>query len=40
MEIKEIKIQDLKPKEFIDQKIKEISSIVCDGLAINALSGG
>jgi len=40
MEIKEIKIQDLKPKEFIDQKIKEISSIVGDGLAINALSGG
>jgi GMP synthase (glutamine-hydrolysing) len=40
MEIKEIKTYDLKPKEFIDQKVKEIFSIVGDGLAINALSGG
>lgn len=40
MDIKEIKIQDLNPKEFIDQKVKEISSTVGDGLAINALSGG
>ncbi|MBU3934025.1 MAG: ExsB family transcriptional regulator [Candidatus Omnitrophica bacterium] len=40
MEIKEIKIEDLRPEEFIKQKIKEISSVVGDGLAVNALSGG
>lgn len=40
MKIKEIKTEDLQPKEFIEQKINEISSIVGDNLAINALSGG
>ncbi|MFH1655036.1 MAG: asparagine synthase-related protein [Candidatus Omnitrophota bacterium] len=40
MKIKEIKIEDLKPTEFIEQKTKEVSSSVGDGLAINALSGG
>jgi len=40
METKEIKLEDLKPQEFITQKIKEISSLVGQGLAINALSGG
>ncbi len=40
MKITEIKLEDLQPKEFIEQKIKEISSIVGGGLAINALSGG
>jgi len=40
MKIKEIKVEDLNPKEFIAQKIKEISSLVGNGLAINALSGG
>lgn len=40
MEIKEIKIEDLRLGEFIKQKIKEISSVVGDGLAVNALSGG
>ena len=40
MKITEIKLEDLQPKEFVEQKIKEISSIVGDGLAINALSGG
>jgi GMP synthase (glutamine-hydrolysing) len=38
--VKEIKIEDLNPKEFIKEKIEEISSIVGGGLAINALSGG
>ena len=38
--IKEIKAEDLNPQEFIEQKVKEISSFVGDGLAINALSGG
>ena len=40
MKIKEIKIGDLNPKKFIAEKIKEISSAVGNGLAINALSGG
>lgn len=40
IEIKEIKTQELNPKEFIEEKIKEVSSIVGSGLAINALSGG
>ncbi len=40
MEIKEIKLGGLNPKEFIENKVKDISSIVGDGLAINALSGG
>ncbi len=40
MEVKEIKIEELQPKGFIEQQIKEISSVVGDGLAINALSGG
>lgn len=31
---------DLQPEEFINQKVKEISSVVGEGLAINALSGG
>lgn len=40
MQIEEIKLKDLNPKAFIDEKIKEIDSTVADGLAINALSGG
>lgn len=40
MKIEEIKIEELKPEEFIRNKVDEISSIVGDGLAINALSGG
>ncbi len=40
MEIKEIKIEDLCPEEFISQKAKEVSAAVGTGLAVNALSGG
>jgi GMP synthase (glutamine-hydrolysing) len=40
MEIKEIMLKDLESKGFIADKIKEISSLVGSGLAINALSGG
>ncbi|MCK4233748.1 ExsB family transcriptional regulator, partial [candidate division WOR-3 bacterium] len=40
MEIREIKLEDLNPEIFIAQQVEEISSIVGDGLAINALSGG
>ncbi|MHC1611462.1 MAG: GMP synthase (glutamine-hydrolyzing) [Candidatus Methanospirareceae archaeon] len=40
MKIKEIKLEDLHPEDFIKEKIAEIKSIVGSGLAINALSGG
>ncbi|MBM3251577.1 MAG: ExsB family transcriptional regulator, partial [Candidatus Omnitrophica bacterium] len=40
MKLKEIKLEDLKPTEFIEQKTKDISSAVADSLAVNALSGG
>ena len=40
MKIAEIKAEDLNPKRFIAQQMKEISSLVDTGLAINALSGG
>ncbi|MCD6352929.1 MAG: 7-cyano-7-deazaguanine synthase [Proteobacteria bacterium] len=36
----EVRLEDLSAKKFIKQKAEEISSIVGDGLAINALSGG
>jgi GMP synthase (glutamine-hydrolysing) len=40
MQIKEVSLKELSPKEFIAEKIKEISSQVGNNLAINALSGG
>jgi GMP synthase (glutamine-hydrolysing) len=40
MKYKEIKAKDLKPKKFIDEKVREIREIVGDGIAISALSGG
>ena len=40
MKIKEITLEELNPEKFIEEKVREISSIVGDGLAINALSGG
>jgi len=40
MSIKEIKIDDLNPGKFIKQKVDEIRSVVGNGLAIKALSGG
>lgn len=40
MKIEEIKLEDSSIKEFIEQKIKEISSVVDNSSAINALSGG
>jgi GMP synthase (glutamine-hydrolysing) len=40
MQIKEIMLKNLEPKGFIADKIKEISSLVGSGLAVNALSGG
>jgi len=36
----EITVNDLNPGEFIDEQVKGISSLVGDGCAINALSGG
>jgi len=40
MQVKEITLQELKPEDFIAEKVKEISATVGTGLAINALSGG
>lgn len=40
MEIKEIALKGFSPEKFIEEKTKEVSSIVGDGLAVNALSGG
>ena len=37
MKYKEIKAKDLKPKKFIDEKVREIREMVGDGIAINAL---
>jgi GMP synthase (glutamine-hydrolysing) len=38
--IAEVKAGDLNTKDFIEEKVREISSLVGDGEAINALSGG
>ncbi len=38
--ISEIKLHDLNEGSFIEEKVKEISDAVGDGIAINALSGG
>ncbi len=40
MKIKEIKLEDLNAEKFIEEKTKKISSVVGDGLVVNALSGG
>lgn len=40
METKEIKVEELDPEKFIEEKVKEIRSIVGDAKAIVALSGG
>ena len=38
--MKEITLKELNPSQFIEDKAREIRSIVGDGTAINALSGG
>ncbi|MCX5753716.1 MAG: asparagine synthase-related protein [Candidatus Krumholzibacteria bacterium] len=38
--ISEITAQQLNPESFIREKVEEIRSVVADGIAINALSGG
>jgi len=40
MDIKEIKLKDLKPAAFINEKVEEIAEVVGGGTAVNALSGG
>ncbi|NQU18745.1 ExsB family transcriptional regulator [bacterium] len=40
MDSKEVKLESLEPKKFIEEQVKAISSSVVDGVAINALSGG
>ena len=37
---KEVKLQKANIAEFINEKVKEVASLVGDGVAINALSGG
>ena len=39
-QVAEIRSKELKPREFIKDKVEEIAGIVGDGEAINALSGG
>jgi len=39
-DIKEIKLEQLAPKKFIDEMVEEIRATVGSGTAINALSGG
>lgn len=38
--IEEIRIEDLNPEAFIQEKVEDISATIGDGTAINALSGG
>jgi GMP synthase (glutamine-hydrolysing) len=40
MAIKEIRAEGFKVKDFIEEKAKEVSGLVGDGVAVNALSGG
>ena len=40
MKIEEIRMEDLHPGKFIEQQVRDISSVVGSGIAINALSGG
>jgi len=40
MKTDEITLQELNAEQFIEEKVKEISSLVGSGIAINALSGG
>ena len=40
MKLTELKLQDLRPKAFIKEKIDEIAATVGEGRAVNALSGG
>ncbi len=40
MEVRELPLEKLSPGKFSEEKIKEISTIVGSGTAINALSGG
>lgn len=40
MQVKEIELKDLDAKRFMEEKVKEISSLVGGGSAVNALSGG
>jgi GMP synthase (glutamine-hydrolysing) len=40
MTVEEIKLEDLVPEDFIEQKVAEIASTAGDGTTVNALSGG
>jgi GMP synthase (glutamine-hydrolysing) len=40
MKIDEIRMEDLHPGKFVEQQVRDTSSVVGSGIAINALSGG
>jgi len=40
VELKELKLEHLDVRGFIEERVQEIASVVGDGLAVNALSGG
>jgi GMP synthase (glutamine-hydrolysing) len=40
MKIVELKLENLDPKKFVEEQVKEISAAVGSGMAVNALSGG
>ncbi|NIS62682.1 MAG: ExsB family transcriptional regulator [Proteobacteria bacterium] len=40
MNIEEVRVEDLHPGKFVERKVREISTAVGSGLAMNALSGG
>ncbi len=40
MKIEELRLEELDPERFIEEKVREISRTVGDGSAVNALSGG
>ncbi len=40
MELKELKLEHLVVRSFIEEKVQEIASVVGEGQAVNALSGG
>jgi GMP synthase (glutamine-hydrolysing) len=40
MAVQEIKLENLDPKKYIEEKVKEISDTVGDAVVVNALSGG
>jgi len=40
VKVQEIKLEELDPKRFVDEKVEELRKIIGNNMAINALSGG